>query len=280
MSGGRRKVRATFWLLDAPDSISEQSHRAPDGTGLGVFDHRGQSHVHRLPIPAYEDAGFARQARHVSSRTFIAHVRYASGSGISLENTHPFEQRGRLFGHNGVLRGLDELEAELGPSMDLVHGDTDSERYFALITREVERLGDVRRGIVSATEWIAERLPVYALNFVLVTADELWALRYPESHRLYVLERAAGGRHRRHFEGTSLSGLIRIRSPDLLHHPAVVVASEPLDDNPDWRLLEPGELVRVRRDLGVESHLALPGAPAHPLTREDLLPKEAASQSG
>jgi hypothetical protein len=34
MSGGTRRVRATFWLLDAPDSLSIQSYREPDGTGL------------------------------------------------------------------------------------------------------------------------------------------------------------------------------------------------------------------------------------------------------
>ena len=46
---------------------------------------------------------------------------------------------GRLFAHNGVVKGLPELEAELGDAISLVHGQTDSERYFALITREIER---------------------------------------------------------------------------------------------------------------------------------------------
>jgi predicted glutamine amidotransferase len=280
MSGGHRRVRATFWLLDAPDSLAEQSHRAPDGTGLGVFDHHDRPVVHRQPIAAYEDRAFAHEARHVSSRTCIAHVRFASGSGVSLENTHPFEQRGRLFGHNGVLRGLDELEAELGPELELVQGETDSERFFALITREIERAeGDVGRGIVRAAEWVAEHLPVYALNLVLTTADGVWALRYPASHGLYVLERAAGGRHKRHFEGTSLSGRFRVRSLDLLHHPAVVIASERLDDSPGWRELEPGELLHVGPGLDVSSQIALPGPPAHPLTLDDLHPAEAASQS-
>jgi predicted glutamine amidotransferase len=34
-------VRATFWLLDAPDSLRAQSHRAPDGAGIGTFDPEG-----------------------------------------------------------------------------------------------------------------------------------------------------------------------------------------------------------------------------------------------
>jgi len=269
MSGGPHRVRSTFWLLDAPDSISAQSHRDPDGTGLGFFDRHEEPVVHRLPLPAYEDREFRWEARHVSSRTFIAHVRFASGSPVSLENTHPFEQHGRLFAHNGVLRGLDELEHELGGSMSLVAGQTDSERLFALITREIERAdGDVERGIMSAVRWIADHLPVYALNFVLTTAAEVWALRYPETHRLFVLENATGSRLH--------SGLMRVHMQD--HTRAVVVASEELDDDPGWRLLEPGELVRITPDLTVETSLAFPDAPAHLLTRADLHPEEAASQ--
>ena len=41
--------------------------------------------------------------------------------------------------------------------MPLVQGDTDSERFFALITREIETSGAVGEGIVSATGWVAEQ---------------------------------------------------------------------------------------------------------------------------
>jgi predicted glutamine amidotransferase len=34
MSAGAERAQATFWLLDAPDSLTTQSHREPDGTGL------------------------------------------------------------------------------------------------------------------------------------------------------------------------------------------------------------------------------------------------------
>ena len=110
MSGGREPVRATFWLLEAPDSLAEQSRREPDGTGLGTFDPDGKPVVSKQPLAAYEDHEFARDAREVTSRTFIAHVRYASTGAIKPENTHPFEQRGRLFAHNGVIEDLDRLE--------------------------------------------------------------------------------------------------------------------------------------------------------------------------
>jgi predicted glutamine amidotransferase len=191
MSGGRDPVRATFWLLEAPDSLAQQSRREPDGTGLGAYDEHGRAIVSKQPIAAYEDQQFAQEAREVSSRTFIAHVRYASTGAVSPGNTHPFEQQNRLFAHNGVIEDLDALEQELGDARALVRGETDSERFFALITREIERDGDVGEAIVRAAGWVADNLPVYALNVILITDGELWALRYPDVHELYVLERAA-----------------------------------------------------------------------------------------
>ena len=280
LSSSPERTHATFWLLDAPDSLSAQSHREPDGTGLGHFAADGTPVVHKAPIAAYEDSAFAREARRVESATFLAHIRYASTGGLDVRNTHPFEQQGRLFAHNGVIEGLDRLDRHLGDDRALVHGDTDSERFFALVTRETAaRGGDVSAGLVAAARWTAENLPLYALNIILITADDLWALRYPATHELHVLQRPAGGRHGgRHLDHAGGHGHMRIRSAALATHPAVVVASEPMDENPHWRLLESGELLHVDRDLRVTSHLALPDPPAHPLTLADLRPDAAASQ--
>jgi len=281
MSGGREPVRATFWLLEAPDSLSQQSRREPDGTGLGAYDPDGKPIVSKQPLAAYEDQQFAQEAREVSSRTFVAHVRYASTGAVSAKNTHPFEQRDRLFAHNGVIEDLDRLERELGDDgMSLVQGDTDSERFFALITREIERDGDVGAAIVRAAGWIAENLPVFALNVVLITAGELWALRYPDVHELHVLERDAGGpTGRRHLEHASARGSVRVRSGDLATRPAVVVASEPMDEDAGWRALESGELLHVDPDLRVTITRALERPPRRQLTLSDLTGKAASSQA-
>jgi glutamine amidotransferase len=280
MSGGHERVRATFWLLEAPDSLAEQSRRDPDGTGLGYYDEADEPVVVKQPLAAYEDQQFAQEAREVSSRTFVAHVRYASGSPITLRNTHPFVQAGRLFAHNGVIGDVSVLERQLGEGMSMVGGETDSERYFALITQEIERTGDVGEGIVAAASWIAENLPVFALNCVLITATELWALRYPDVHELHVLERGAGGqRGQRHLEHASARGSIRVRSGDLARRPAVIVASEELDEDPGWRALQSGELVHVDANLQTTVRRVIERAPAHQLTLAELDPKAAASQA-
>jgi predicted glutamine amidotransferase len=270
MSGGREPVQATFWLLEAPDSLSAQSHREPDGTGLGAYEDR-RPVVSKQPLAAFQDKQFAAEAKELASPTFVAHVRYASTGSLTPANTHPFQQHDRLFAHNGVIEDLPALEAELGDAMSLVQGQTDSERFFALITREIERRRDVAEGISSAARWVAENLPLLALNIVLISGSELWALRYPDTHELYVLERAAGGPDGdAHLHHASAARRIKVHSEQLAHRPAVVIASERMDDDPGWRLLASGELLHVDADLKVSSRTVIERPPAHLLSLADL----------
>jgi glutamine amidotransferase len=281
MSGAPHRVRATFWLLEAEDSLVEQSRREPDGTGLGHFSPAGRPHVDKQPVAAYEDRAFAREARTLHAMTFIAHIRYASTGANLPENTHPFEQRERLFAHNGVIEALGALEARLGSYRELVRGATDSERFFALVTKETDQHGgDVGAGLAAAARWVADELPLYALNVVITTKDELWALRYPETHELYVLERAPGGASGvRPLHHSGASGAVRVRSSDLLETPALVVASEPMDEDPAWRPLASGELLHADATLRVTSTVAVDHPPRRPLTLADLSPQAAHSQT-
>ncbi|MFD1815088.1 class II glutamine amidotransferase [Rhodococcus gannanensis] len=278
MSSAPDRVRATFWLLDASDSLAVQSRREPDGTGLGTFTASGEPLIEKQPTAAYRDPAFATEARERESTTFVAHIRYASTGGLTDANTHPFTQRGRIFAHNGVLEDLPKLDAELGPYRSLVHGDTDSERLFALITKYVEARGDVTAGIGDALRWVADEVPVLAANLVLTTATEMWAVRYPDTHELFVLER--GRDNGRHLEHASAAGTVRVRSGDLAAAPAVVVASEPMDENPGWTPLASGELLHVAEDLTVTRETVVDHPPARPLTMADLSATAAASQAG
>jgi glutamine amidotransferase len=165
--------------------------------------------------------------------------------------------------HNGGFGELSQLDQELGSYASLVLGDTDSERYFALITKETDAHGgDVGAGITAAASWIAERLPVSALNTIVATPGELWALRYPGQHALHILERPAGpgpGERGLHVRSTTSS----VHAPDLADTASVVVASEELDGESGWRMFAPGELVHVRPDLSVHARIAIPQPPAH-----------------
>jgi glutamine amidotransferase len=274
MTGGAHAVQATFWLLDAPDSLAAQSPRNPDGTGVGYYDKHGTPHVDKQPIAAFEDRRFAAEARRIRSRTVVSHVRHATTGDRTAANTHPFCQRDRLFAHNGVIGDIPALERRLGDERSLVAGETDSERYFALVTGEIDRQsGDVSAGIRAATRWIADHLPILSINFVLISADELWALRYPQTHTLFVLQRPAGGGAQPAavaLEQSSSHGT-RIHSDSAQHHPLVVVASERMDDDPGWREIPSGQLLHVDQSLTVHTEQLFDGPPPHPLPRDGAI---------
>ena len=280
LHAGSTPVAATFWLIDAPDSLAEQSHRNPDGAGIGTFDPAGLPVVDKQPLAAWRDTEFASAARDLRSSTFLAHVRYATTGNLSVENTHPFVQQGRLFAHNGVVQDLDRLDARLEAlgATDLVHGGTDSERVFALITAETARHdSNVTEGLTAAIGWIDDHLPVYSLNLVITTAGDLWALRYPATHELYVLGRPTGGTTT-DAPLDARSTRIHARCEHLATRPSIIVASEPMDADPGWRLLDPGELLHVDARLSVETAAAFPGQPRQLVKRSDLDPETEAAQ--
>ncbi len=266
---------ATFGLLEAPDSLEAQSRKEPDGYGIGSFDKEGNPHVIRRAKAAYEDRAFPQEAHELRSRIFVAHVRFAT-NGANLErNTHPFTRSGRIFAHNGVVHGLDVLEARLRPEyLAGIGGETDSERVLALITQEIDdHGGDVTAGIVAATTWIAATLPLYAVNILLANDRELWALRYPDTHDLLWLDEreapVAEHRDRRR----------RLRFGVDVPAPGIAVASEAMTTDGNWTPLAPGELLHVAADLTPTITTVLTDAPAHPLTLEDLGIHAAAAQN-
>jgi len=257
LTSGAVPVRVTFWLLDAPDSLEVQSHRNADGSGIGFFDSARAPVLDKQPEPAFSDEEFNREARQAESATFVAHVRWASTGGRTLLNTHPFTMHGRIMAHNGGFGELPRLEEQLGPYASLVLGDTDSERYFALIIQQTEAHGgNVGAGITAAASWIAEHLPVSSLNTIVTAPGELWALRYPDQHALHILERPAG--QELHVRSSTSS----MHAPALEGAPSVVVASEELDGESSWRMLASGELVHVRPDLSVGSAVVITQPPA------------------
>ena len=276
MSGGEHEVQATFWLLDAPTSLLHLSETQPDGIGLGTFNPDGTPWVYRKPVAANRSQTFIADAHEVRSRTFLAHIRHATAGEPTRENTHPFEQHNRLFAHNGVLGGLDALRERLGEHASLVQGSTDSELYFTLVTKRIEEQGgDVAAGIAQAAREIAAEIPLYSLNMLLTTPTDVWALRYPDTNELWVLERSiaalggpgglAGGSGADGFDARSGAGITRVFSGQLAILPSTVIASQPMDTNPLWRLLESGELIHVDQQLRVTSTIAVPDPPAEML---------------
>lgn len=262
INAGRREVHVGYWLTDAPDSILVESRRNPDGTGIGWFGADGVPHVHKAPLSAFSDPAFRSEAQEVSATTVVTHVRAATAGARSTVNTHPFLIDGLLVAHNGGFGGLPAVEGHLGPFLEKVEGDTDSERYAALIAKyTAEHGGDVSSGIAAAATWLAATVPLYSLNCVVASAGNLWALRYPEQRALHVARRridpGSGGQLR----GSTALASHTVRAAEPVE--VVVVASERIDDEENWRMLEPGELVHVGPDLELTSRIVLAEPPAH-----------------
>jgi glutamine amidotransferase len=260
-------------LVDAPDSLLLQSESQPDGVGLGTFEPDGRPRVWRKPVAANRSETFVHGAQEVRSRTFLAHIRHATAAEPTLENTHPFEQHGRLFAHNGVLGELDALRARLGEHEALIRGSTDSELYFTLVTKRIEEHdGDIAAGVSAAANELAAEQLLYSLNMILTTPTDVWALRYPDTNELWVLERTLGSVG----DLSADTGITRVFSGQLAILPATVIASQPMDKTQDWRMLQSGELIHVDQDLNVTSQVVVDGPPA---TLMELTTKEAVAQA-
>lgn len=272
-------VTADLWLLEAPYSLRQQSRFNADGTGIGWVDHDGQAQVLKRPVAAYESQRFSHLAATLLSRVMIAHVRLSSGTRHTVENTHPFLQDGILTAHNGVLMVTEQMRERvrrLGAARH-VHGTTDSEWMSALITGETAAHGgDLRKGIIAALSWICRHVPVYSLNLVAARGEDLYAVRLPEANELWVLDHESAHGTADHLEQQSSSLRARTDHPGGVR--SAVIASEPMDDDPAWRLLDSGELLSIDRAGRIERSFPFPPL-AKQLGIEDLGLSAAASQA-
>lgn len=275
-----RPVTADLWLLDAPYSLLNQSRFNADGTGLGWVDADGSARVAKRPVAAYESERFGEFATTVRSRAMIAHLRLSSGTEHRQENTHPFLQDGILSAHNGVLTvtaAMRRRVQKLGAAHH-VAGTTDSEWMAALVTGEVAAQdGNLHDGVVAALSWIIAEVPVYSVNLLVMRGEEMIAVRLPATNELWVLEREADADQPREALDQS-SASLRARSEELTAVRSVVVASEPMDDDPGWRLMDSGELLHLEADGTLRTEHPF-GPLAHALGLEDLGLSAAASQA-
>ncbi len=267
LHSGERDVTAEFWLLDAPDSMARQSEANADGYGLAALTAGHGMILVRNPVEAATNPAYNQLARRLVACQMMVHLRYADTGDVSLLNTHPFSEDGRLFAHNGVVGDLDKIEARLGENRAMVMGDTDSERFFALITVAIREAGDdVRAGIAAAVREVAAEFELYSLNFVLSELGHIWAFRYPEHNTLYIHQRGAGGPGGHdQLDQADAGGTLRLHSDDAAELPLVVIASERISGEEGWQEIAIGELVHIGPDLEVDREVIVDAPPAHPM---------------
>lgn len=221
-------------MFDAPHSLLVQSY-APkdmraggtvnaDGFGLGWFADDGGATYYRRPLPLWADEALPRLASTVRSPSFLAAARSSTpGMPVCEGACAPFRADGWLFSHNGVVRGWPESVAGLAeklPVTDLLRleAPTDSALLWALLLDRLRGGTDPVAAVLELTLEVEAAAPGSRLNLVLTDGDLLVATAW--THALSVLAKPEG----------------------------VLLASEPVDDDPAWRTVPDGHVVVVRRD--------------------------------
>ena len=248
-----RLVNVGFSFYESPrGSFERLSYDNPSGWGIAWFD--DEWHIYKEPQPLYL-SGKARDLveKRVRGRIIVSHVRLASIGRKSLENTHPWLYRNWVFAHNGTINREAPLKLLRREHWNF-EGDTDSEVFFHLIIQEVIDLGDPVEGIVSAIKKIVSRgIAFSSLNFIASDGEKLYALRYATRrlsyYTLYYLVRP-----REKLELRKLSRETRqlILMKLTRGEKAVIIASEPMSDEPYWKPIPNKHLVIISPNLNVK----------------------------
>jgi len=190
----------------------------PDGWGV-AWRAGDEIRMVKSGNPAASDPLLA-DTRAVTDR-FIGHVRYASNpETVCAASSHPFQALGVTLAHNGTVYGKIGAEGDARKTIDTaVLLELLEDRWTE---RTLEGLSETLRGILSDRGLVGD---YSAANLLIATGNELFAFRrYRRNGEYYTLyvDSGAGG---------------------------TVVASEPLDAGPGWRLLADGELVEFSRGV-------------------------------
>jgi amidophosphoribosyltransferase len=196
----------------------QESAGIASSDGLDVYSHKALGHVQEIFMPEV--------IAHLSGHAAIGHTRYSTAGDTTLTNAQPVVidcNKGKLaLGHNGNLTNALEVRRRLEHRGSIFQTTSDTEVIVHLIARSG------RRNLPGA---IAEALNQVegAYSLVILTRDELYAIRDPRGFRPLNLGRLDG---------------------------SWVVASETcafdLIDAEFVREIEPGEMLRISRG-GIES---------------------------
>lgn len=227
-------------LLDAQNSLfhqathDERGMSNPDGWGIVDRLADGSMDYDREAKPADQSEEYRREATETPAIATIAHIRRATVGEPKLVNTHPFVGDDAALAHNGHVGAFEEVGAHMRTEMtkrwrESIQGDTDSEHIFALLMSRLPArtpaamAATMARTIRDLAQWTGERRADCALNLVWLVDDHLMGSRFHRSLHYATRDHA----HRCPVCGKS-------HGPDDASYRAVVVASEPITEEP-WR---------------------------------------------
>ena len=262
-------------ITEPENSIIRQSFKSREreeplnGDGFGVAWYVPSIAVEaaqfRSITPAWSNQNLRHLARMTQSHCVLAHVRAATpGLAVTETNTHPFVWGRYAFMHNGEVAGFHRIKRRLldrlgEQAYELIQGTTDSEHLFALFLDRLleechedpaERLASALGGAIHDVLGMCAAAGVVEpshLNVAVADGRAAAVFRFssdPESPPPS-LHLHTGKAY------TCEEGVCRMLEPDDGGH-ALLVASEPLSEDPGWSIVPPGHAVLMRADCSVE----------------------------
>lgn len=197
-----------------------------DGYGVAWYDPDTGKNAARYayPGPIWSDKHVETMAPYVRSSTVVAAVRNATVAGSNTAaNCAPFRHGPLSLSHNGYLEDFgrhwrkDIVQGLSDEARGAIAGDTDSEHIFALLIDASLEHENLPSAVQSVCRDILERAAAIGkdvqLNLLASDGEHVVATRAgskPTQNSLYVLQ-----------DGEEFPG-------------AIVIASEPLYDDPEW----------------------------------------------
>jgi glutamine amidotransferase len=218
-------------IFDAPHSLLRQSFQPADmrgggtvnadGFGLGWYDETGEPVRYRRPMPLWADETLPTLAASVKTRAFVASARNGTpGMPVSEGACAPFVDGRWLFSHNGVVMGWPASVATLAGKLPVtelltLEAPTDSVLLWALLRNRLRAGEDPLVAVTDLVAAVERAAPGSRLNLLLTNGEVMVATAW--THSLSVL-----------------------RAGD-----AVVIASEPYNQEPGWLPVPERHAVRV-----------------------------------
>jgi len=190
-----------------------------DGYGIGWYAGGADPVRLRRAGPMWTDATLPALAEEIRADGVLAAVRSATvGMPVVETACAPFTDGSWLFSHNGLVRGWPSSVAALAarlPVTDLLLMDapTDSALLWALLRARLAAGEKAADAVAALVTEVAEFAPESRLNLLLTDGTQV--------------------------VGTAWTHALWVRALD----DAVVVASEPYDEEPGWQEVPDGHLV-------------------------------------
>lgn len=130
-------------LIHADNALFNLSQKHKDGWGVAYYLD-DVPHLIKSAEQAFEDHIFERVSGVVTSKSVIAHIRYATSGNSSILNSHPFQFGKWIFAHNGNIKNLKQYKSKLlslilPDQQKYILGNTDSEIIFHIILSDLKK---------------------------------------------------------------------------------------------------------------------------------------------